>query len=121
MTTTVKDDTDTTVKMGTGNVFADLGHADADTHFLKAQLVSRMADVMAERKLTQTAAAKAAGVSQPDVSRILKGQFRDVSVERLMRMLTRLGCEVDIVVRPQGNEARSSTIHFGEAAIGVAI
>ena len=107
--------TDLSVKQGTGNVFADLGHADPDTHLLKAQLVSRMADVMGERKMTQVAAAKAAGVSQPDVSRILKGHFRDISVERLMRMLTRLGCEVDIVVRPQGDVAQASTIHFGEA------
>ena len=111
------DQTDLSVKEGTANVFADLGHADPDTHLLKAQLVSRMADVMAERKLTQVATAKAAGVSQPDVSRILKGHFRDVSVDRLMRMLTRLGCEVDIVVRPQGNQARASTIHFGEARV----
>jgi predicted XRE-type DNA-binding protein len=36
------------------------------------------------------------GLSQPDVSRLLRGQFRDVSVERLMRMLTKLGCKVDI-------------------------
>ena len=106
---------DLSVQVGTDNVFAHLGHADPDTHLLKAQLVSRMADVMSERKLTQVAAAKASGVSQPDVSRILKGHFRDVSVERLMRMLTKLGCEVDIVVRLNGNQARSSTIHFGEA------
>lgn len=103
------------VQVGTDNVFADLGQADPDTHLLKAQLVSRIADVMGERKMTQVAAAKAAGVSQPDVSRILRGHFRDVSVERLMRMLTRLGCEVDIVVRPAGKVARASTIHFGEA------
>ena len=109
------------VKMGGENVFADLDRPDPDTHFLKAQLVSRMADVMDERKLTQTAVAKVAGVSQPDVSRILKGQFRDISVERLMRMLTRLGCEVDIVVRPRGSEARPSTIHFGQTAGRVAI
>ena len=42
------------------------------------------------------------GLSQPDVSRLLRGQFRDVSVERLMRMLTRLGCDVDIVIRGRG-------------------
>ncbi len=105
------------VKLGTENLFADLGHADPDTHLLKAQLVSRLADIMSERKLTQVAAAKASGVSQPDVSRILKGHFRDVSVERLMRMLTKLGCEVDIVVRPEGKAERSSTIHFGEVSL----
>jgi hypothetical protein len=30
--------------------------------------------------------------------------FRDVSVERIMRMLTKLGCKVDIVVKPPGRK-----------------
>jgi predicted XRE-type DNA-binding protein len=51
-------------------------------------------------------------MSQPDISRLLKGQFRDVSVERIMRMLTRLGCEVDIVVKPEGSKAPPVPIHF---------
>jgi predicted XRE-type DNA-binding protein len=88
------------IEMGSGNAFADLGFAEADTHLFKAQLVSRMSDVIAARKLTQVAAAKIMGVSQPDVSRMLKGHFRDVSVERIMRMLTRLGCDIEIKVRP---------------------
>lgn len=104
-----------TIEMGTGNVFADLGYADADAHLFKAQLVTRMKDVMAERGMTQAAAAKIAGVSQPDISRICRGHFRDVSVERIMGMLTRLGCEVDVIVRPQGSVAQVSAIRFPEA------
>ena len=53
--------------------------------------MSRIQDTMQDQKLTQTEAARIMGVSQPDVSRMLKGQFCDVSVERIMRMLTRLG------------------------------
>ena len=106
-----------TIEMGSGNVFADLGYADADSHLFKAQLVTRMKDVMAERGLTQTAAAKAAGVSQPDISRLLKGHFRDVSVERIMRILTRLGCEVEVTVRPQGSVAQGAAIRFAGAGV----
>jgi predicted XRE-type DNA-binding protein len=90
---------DTSIRRGTGNVFADLGFPDAETHLLKAELMSRVQDILEERQLTQTEAAKITGVSQPDLSRMLKGRFRDVSVERIMRMLTKLGCEVDIVVK----------------------
>ena len=104
-----------TIEMGTSNLFADLGYADADTHLFKAQLVMRLKGVMTGRSMTQTAAAKVTGVSQPDMSRILKGHFRDISVERLMRMLTRLGCEVDVIVRPQGGEGQVSAIRFVEA------
>lgn len=89
----------TEVVRGTGNVFADLGFADAETHLLKAQLVTRIQRAINAQKLTQVAAAKRTGLSQPDVSRLLNGHFRDMSVERLMRLLTRLGCDVDITIR----------------------
>lgn len=39
------------------------------------------------------------------IQRRLNGQFRDVSVERLMRLLTRLGCDVDITIRNHGRAA----------------
>ena len=77
-------------------MFADLGYAHPDTHLLKAQLVSRIDEILNEQKLTQIEAAKIMGLSQPDVSRLLKGQFREISVERIMRLLVRLGCKIDI-------------------------
>ena len=106
------DGSDTIIRRGSGNLFADLGYADPDTHLLKAQLVYRVHEIMRDRKLTQTQVADAVGMSQPDISRLLKGQFRDVSVERIMRMLTRLGCEVDIVVTPQGSQTPAEPIRF---------
>jgi predicted XRE-type DNA-binding protein len=106
------EDSDTGIRRGSGNIFADLAYADPDTHLLKAQLVSRMHDIMRDRKLTQTEAAGIIKISQPDISRLLKGQFRDVSVERIMRMLIRLGCEVDIVVTSQGSQTPPVPIHF---------
>ncbi len=108
---------ETGIETGSGNIFADLGYAEADAHLFKAQLVTRIKDVMTQRGLTQTAAAKAAGVSQPDISRMLKGHFRDVSVERIMRMLTRLGCQIDVIVRPAGSVGQVSAIRFVEAGV----
>ena len=110
-----KDD-DTTIRRGGGNVFSDLGYTDADTHLLKAELVSRVQAIINDQGLTQTDAALVTGVSQPDISRILKGHFRDVSVERIMRMLIRLGCDVDIVVRARGNAEAFAPIHMAPAA-----
>ncbi len=103
------------IRRGTKNVFADLGYSDPDTHLLKAQLVSRIDEIVCDKKLTQAQAAQAMGITQPDVSRLLKGQFRDVSVERIMRMLTRLGCEVDIVVKSPGRKRTGFVIHLQQA------
>jgi predicted XRE-type DNA-binding protein len=69
----MKKDPDTRVKRGTKNVFADLGFPDAETHLLKAELVTRIQGVITAQELTQVAAAKRMGLSQPDVSRLLNG------------------------------------------------
>ena len=111
----MSDNENVSVRRCTRNVFADLGFPDAETHLLKAELVSRVQDVLEDRQLTQTVAARVTGVSQPDLSRVLKGQFREISVERLMGMLTRLGCEVDIVVKPQGRKRAFAPIHLDAA------
>ncbi len=87
------------------NIFADLRLPDADSHLLKAQLVARVQEVIRARKLTQARAAALMSVSQPDVSRMLRGNFREISVERLVLFLTRLGCAVDIVVKPTNKRA----------------
>src|SRR5437867_8623709 len=84
----------------TGNVFADLGLADAGEHLIKAGLVVRIDRTIRQRKLTQAAAAELMGIDQPKISAMLAGQFRGYSVERLMRFLVALGHDVEIVVKP---------------------
>ena len=86
-------------KAGSGNVFADLGLPDADAHLLKAGLDARIDTIIRRRGLAQTEAARLLGLSQPDVSRLLRGDFREYSLERLLRLLTTLGRDVDIVIR----------------------
>lgn len=94
-----------------GNVFADLGRPDAETHLLKAELVTEIDEIVRARRLTQAQAAVLLGLSQPDVSRLLRGNFRDFSVERLLRLLMTLGRDVDIVIRkPRGRRLGRLTI-----------
>ena len=85
---------------GSGNVFADLGLADAGEHLIKAGLMVKIDRTIRRRRLTQTAAAQLMGIDQPKVSAMLGGQFRGYSVERLMRFLVALGHDVEIVVKP---------------------
>jgi predicted XRE-type DNA-binding protein len=83
-----------------GNVFADAALPDANEHLVKAKLVVKIDRLMRERGLKQVDAASIFGVKQPDVSKMLRGDFRQFSVERLMRFLVALGQDVEIVVRP---------------------
>ena len=87
-------------QLSSGNVFADIGVADAEEHLIKAGLVVKIDQIIRCRGLTQTAAAEAMGIDQPKVSAMLAGQFRGYSVERLMRFLVALGQDVQIVVKP---------------------
>jgi predicted XRE-type DNA-binding protein len=87
------------VVMGTGNVYADLGYGDSDEMVIKAQLVTKIAEIIKRKGLTQTEAAALLGMPQPKLSNLLRGQFRGVSERRLMDCLTRLGRDVQIVVK----------------------
>ncbi len=72
---------------GIRNVFKDLGLPNAEEHLVKAQLVFKIDRIMKDRGLEQVEAADLFGVRQPDVSKMLRGDFRQFSVERLLRFL----------------------------------
>ncbi|RKH42641.1 XRE family transcriptional regulator [Corallococcus sp. AB049A] len=82
-----------------GNVFRDLEVAQPEEAQAKAELMARIAELIARKKLTQAAAAKLLGVDQPKVSALLRGRMAGFSTERLIRFLTLLGSDVQIVVR----------------------
>lgn len=89
----------TDVEVGTGNVYADLRYGDADEMLIKAQLVTKVAEIIKRKGLTQTQAAELLGMPQPKLSNLLRGRFRGVSERRLMDCLTKLGRDVEIVVK----------------------
>lgn len=87
-------------KTGSRNVFKDIGVPNAEEHFVKAQLVFKIDTILKARGLKQVEAAALFGVRQPDVSKMLRGEFRQFSVERLLRFLIALDQDVQIVVKP---------------------
>ena len=91
------------IERGSGNVFADLGRPNAGEHLLKAQLVTRIERTIRQRKLQQPQAAALLGLPQPDLSRLLRGNFGEHSVVRLFRQLTALGHDVDIAIHDPGS------------------
>ncbi len=98
------------IEEGSTNVYADLGRPDADEMLVKAQLASRISEVIKRRKLTQAAAAEITGLPQPKLSGLLRGQFRGVSEAKMLHCLTRLGRDVRIVVGPARRRAGAGRI-----------
>ena len=98
-------------EVGGRNVFKDIGAPNADEHLVKAQLVFKIDTIMKNRRLKQTEAATLFGVRQPDISKMLRGEFRQFSVERLLRFLVKLDQDVEIVVRPNRDRQNGPTLH----------
>ena len=90
----------TRIEKSSGNVYSDLGYANADEMLVKAQLAGKIAEIINKRGLTQAAAAEVLGMPRPKVSNMLRGQFRGISEAKMLDCLARLGRDVQIVVKP---------------------
>jgi len=95
------------LERGSGNVFRDLGHADADAEQLKAVLAAQVIKVLDARKLTVRRAEELTGVAAADFSRIRKAKLDRFTIDRLMSILGRFDqrVEVKVSVKPRRTSA----------------
>ena len=79
-------------------MFTDLGFpAEEAAHLLiRADLIGQLRVLIAERGLTQQAAAKALGVTQPRISDLVRGRIELFSIDTLVEMLTRFDVTVTV-------------------------
>ena len=84
-----------------GNVFEDLGFdpAEAEVLKVKTQLKIELEKEVKRRKLTQTAAAKLAGVDRPMFNKVMTGKLSGVSIDKMIQIHSRLGKSVDVRVK----------------------
>ena len=104
-----RDDARVSIEESSGNVLADLGLKNPEELLAKAELVQRIATIIAERKLTQVRAARLLGIDQPKVSALLRGKLDGFSTDRLFRFLNALGRDVEIVIRPAKHSGEAVT------------
>jgi predicted XRE-type DNA-binding protein len=98
-------------EIGSRNVFKELGIPNAEEHLAKAQLVFKIDSIMKSRRLKQAETAELLGIKQPDVSKMLRGEFRQFSVERLLRFLVALDHDVEIVIKPHRGRSDAAALH----------
>ncbi|MGA2590463.1 MAG: helix-turn-helix transcriptional regulator [Bryobacteraceae bacterium] len=98
------------VTPGSGNVFADLGIADAEERQTKVRLALAINQILDQRRLTQAEAARRLGVNQPKISALSNYRLEGFSVERLMHYLNALGRDVEIVIRSKPRSRRVARI-----------
>jgi predicted XRE-type DNA-binding protein len=97
----------TKIHRSSGNVFRDLGFSEEEAENLKIRtdLMIRLSKLIAGRRLTQAAAARLFGVSQPRVSDLVRGKIDRFSIDTLVAMLGHAGVRVQIVVGRTSNVA----------------
>ena len=103
------------ITASSGNVFKDLEVSSPEEALAKAELTAKIAEAISSRRLTQSAAAKLLGVDQPKVSALLRGRLSGFSTERLLRFLTALGQDVDIVVHSKRKTGGPGHLHVCSA------
>lgn len=94
----------TEVFEGSGNVFADLGLPHAEERHTRAMLSRAIAGAIQARGLSQAQAAERLGITQPEVSAVVRGRVTGFSMDRLFRFLAALGMNVHVEVRAAGEE-----------------
>lgn len=98
------------IDVGTGDVFVDLGCTDAGERQLRVQLAMRVNDLLQQRKLTQAKTAQLFGIPQPHISELKNYKLSRFSSERLMRFITLLDKDVEIVIRPKARGHESGLL-----------
>jgi predicted XRE-type DNA-binding protein len=110
------------VRRSSGNVFEDLGLPDSAELLAKSEIVTRIASIIERRSLTQVETARLLGVSQADVSDLVRGKLKGFSTDRLFRFLNTLGQDVEIRMPRRLHARRSGRLRvvddYPEAAAG---
>lgn len=94
----------TKIQRSGGNVFRDLGFGpeEAESLRIRSELIVQVRLLIERRKLTQTAAAKLLGVTQPRISDLVRGKIELFSIDTLVDMLARAKVKVEIRVQRAG-------------------
>ena len=96
-----------TVVRGSGNVFRDLVHANADAEQFKSILAAEIIKALDREQLTVRAAHARTGIAAADFSRIRNADLDRFTVDRLMSIINRLGSRVEVKVRLRRAETAS--------------
>lgn len=99
------------IEVTEGSVYKSLHDNDtANVMAVKADLVREIIAIKQNRQLTQTELGKIINMNQADVSRMLKGNFRNIAINKIMQCLTHLNRDVQIVVKPHNGKHEMGSI-----------
>lgn len=89
------------ITRSSGNVFRDMGfgRAEAENLRLRSELMRQIDAYFRESGMTQAAAAKSLGLTQPRLNALLKGKLSQFSLDALVNIASNAGMNVRLVVK----------------------
>jgi predicted XRE-type DNA-binding protein len=93
-----EDGTPYQITRSSGNLWKDLGRADAEEHFAKVKLVAEMSVIAKERELSVRKLAALLETDHGRLSELLRGRVKGYTLDRLIGYLNKLGKDVEIRV-----------------------
>lgn len=97
------------VTRGKGNVFKDIGVCDPERTLIRAQIMSRITEIIKECGLNQSQAGKILKLTQSKVSNLMNGKLSVFSLEHLIRLLNALERDVEIIIKPKSPHEKVAT------------
>lgn len=86
------------VRFGSANLFADLEFENPEEELIRADLAAKVDALLSDLEGTQKEIGRKLGLGQSEVSDLMRGNYGRFSIDRLLRILTKLGCKVDLKV-----------------------
>lgn len=88
------------MQRGSGNVFRDLGFSEEEAHnlSLRSELMMRIEDFVKRSGMTQAAAAKQLGLTQPRLNALLRGKINQFSLDALVNIAMHAGLRVELKI-----------------------
>jgi predicted XRE-type DNA-binding protein len=88
---------------GSGNIFADIGLANADELFARAQIGVEVLRILQDRGMEEPEIAALLGIEQAEASHLMNGHFSQFSEGKLLAFLKKLDREVILVINQLGH------------------
>ncbi|MBU1007186.1 MAG: helix-turn-helix domain-containing protein [Candidatus Omnitrophica bacterium] len=104
------------VHRGSGNIFADIGTVYPERTMARAQIMSRIAEIIKKQNLTQKEASDLLDIPQSKVSCLINGKLNMFSLDHLLILLNKLGRDVEIIIKPKLKEEKVASTHVLVAA-----
>ena len=84
-----------------GNIFADLGDPEADQTLVRAQLLSRIIEIISEQNITEDQTAINLQLSKQETTALINGKLSQFSLEKLFQILNSLDKDIEIILKPK--------------------